>query len=100
MDEAKVESVVIEVLEHIQKSTDSECPELSGSTKPLSMLKGFDSPTSAFATSMVAKKLEITIPDDLNIFGDEDAAYSIEQTVSLVCKITDKMKKKKEPEEE
>jgi len=40
------------------------------------------------ARSKVARKLQIDIPKDVNIFGDsDDNPYTIDQTVALVIKM-------------
>jgi len=83
------------VLQEIQTTQGFDCPALSGTTKPLKDLPNFDSPVSIAATGMVARKLKITIPADVNIFGNEDGVFSIDKTAAMICSIVAETEKEK-----
>ena len=82
-DEAR--TAVEAVLKDIQARSGLACPALSGSTVPPKALEMFDSTVWPAATTLIARKLGVTIPHDVHIFGDKGAApLSIDQTASLI----------------
>lgn len=88
MDKTIVKNTVIAVLADIQAAQDLECPPMDGSDRPIDVLQDFDSKMWPGARGKIGRKLGIKIPKDINIFGDEnDKAYTIDQTVALVCGI-------------
>ncbi len=72
---------IIEVLQEIQEITGLECPEIKTSTKPVEALPKFDSKIWPVATCLIAEKLDIIIPNDVNIFCEDgnDNPLSIDQ---------------------
>ena len=80
MDSATVTCELIAVLEQIQADSGLECPPLTGTTIPVDDIPGFNSKVWPVATTILAIKLNITIPNDVNIFVDEKTkiARSIE----------------------
>lgn len=90
-DEAR--RALVKVLEEIQTNSGLQCPELTGSVKPVEDLEGFDSMVWPIAIGMLSAELDLEIADDVNIFASEDGkqAYSIDQAVELVCKLAAKL---------
>ena len=85
----KVMEQLVCVLQTIQSNSGLACPPLTGSFKPIDDLEGFGSPVWLSAITMLATALDITIPDDVNIFATEDGEepLSLDETVALVCRI-------------
>ncbi|OBX17960.1 hypothetical protein A9995_14235 [Erythrobacter sp. QSSC1-22B] len=84
MDDAR--NALIAVLNDIQVRSGLPCPQLTGSTVPPTALEKFDSTVWPAATTLVARRLGVTIPHDIHIFGDKGAApLSINQTATLIC---------------
>jgi hypothetical protein len=83
-----VKGALISVLKQIQAMSGLDCPELGGTTVPPKELPKFDSTIWPVAASMIAKKLDVTIPNDVHIFGGGSGAplLSIDETVALICK--------------
>jgi len=89
MNADQVKSKLVEVLQTIQAISGVDCPELKGTTKPIDELPKFDSKIWPVAIGMLAAKLEITIPNDVNIFrpGKTAVCLTIDETTALVVKI-------------
>jgi len=85
-DDAK--TALIEVLKEIQARSGLSCPDLSGADVPLKVLEKFDSTVWPAATTLVARKLGIAIPNDVHIFGGEKGTtlLSIDQASKLIVK--------------
>jgi len=85
-EEAK--KALISVLEDIQTRSGLDCPALNGSAIPPKVLPKFDSTVWPVATTLVARKLGVTIPHDVHIFGGENGGplLTIDQTATLICK--------------
>ena len=74
------------VLKDIQARSGLPCPALNGSTVPPKALEKFDSTVWPAATTLIARKLGVTIPSDVHLFGDKGAApLTIDQTADLIC---------------
>jgi hypothetical protein len=88
----KVMQELVSVLQTIQTNSGLACPPLTGSVKPIDDLEGFGSPVWLSAITMLATALDITIPDDVNIFatGDGEIPLSLDETTALVCEIVRK----------
>ncbi len=86
LDEAK--TALIQVLKHIQARGGLFCPDLSGADVPPKVLEKFDSTVWPAATTLVARKLGVTIPNDVHIFGGEKGTplLSIDQASQLIVK--------------
>ncbi len=85
----KVMEKLVSVLQTIQSNSGLACPPLTGSFKPIDDLEGFSSPVWLSAITMLATALEITIPDDVNIFatGVGELSLSLDETTALVCRL-------------
>jgi hypothetical protein len=84
LDDAR--KALITVLKDIQARSGLPCPDLTGSTVPPKVLEKFDSTVWPVATTLVARKLGVTIPHDVHIFGNKGAApLSIDQSARLIC---------------
>jgi hypothetical protein len=84
-----VQAKLVEVLQTIQAASGLECPQLSGSTKPIEELPQFDSKIWPVAIGMLAAELGITIADDVNIFRQENGriALTISESVAMIVEL-------------
>lgn len=89
MDPVTMKEKLIAVLSQIQADSDLECPPLTGATKPVEELPKFDSKVWPVATTILAIELGATIPNDVNIFVDEQTKLprSIDEAALFVCKL-------------
>ena len=92
MDSTVVKGELIAVLGQIQTDSGLECPPLTGATKPVEHLPEFDSKVWPVATTMLAAEINVTIPNDVNIFVDETTKLprSIDETAVFVCDLVKK----------
>ena len=81
-----------EVLEDIQEISELDCPPFNDKTIPVKELPQFDSKIWPVVTSLVADGLEIFIPNDINIFCNENNQdkFSIEQIAEKILAIHEK----------
>jgi len=81
-------TALISVLQDIQARSGLDCPALDGDVIPPKLLPKFDSTVWPVATTLVARKLGVIIPNDVHIFGGENGVplLSINQTAVLICK--------------
>lgn len=88
MTQDDVKKALLEVLDKVQKTSGQPSPSLNGSEVPSTVLPKFDSTVWPVATSWLAKKLDIVIPNDVHIFGGKAGAplLTIDQTVEIVMK--------------
>ncbi len=91
MDAALIQSTLVEVLQHIQATSELECPSLGGATKPLEELPEFDSKIWPVAIGMLGAKLGITIANDVNIFRQDGSstALTIDEIVARVAALSE-----------
>jgi hypothetical protein len=84
-----VKEKLIAVLQMIQGATDVKGESITGHTRPLTDMHGFDSKVWPAAISMLAAELGVPIPNDVNIFRVPRGTRSltIDETVALVCRI-------------
>src|SRR5215469_5203589 len=96
MNPAALKEKLIAVLSQIQADSALECPPLSGATKPVENLPKFDSKVWPVATTILAKEIDATIPNDVNIFVDETSKLprSIDETAAFVCDLLNKQSDK------
>ena len=82
-----VKKALIGVLKDIQARSGLGCPQLDGSVVPPKVLEKFDSTVWPAATTLVARKLGVTIPPDVHIFGGEkgNPLLTIDQSAKLIC---------------
>ena len=74
------------VLKDIQARCGLSYHALNGSTVPSKALEKFDSTVWPAATTLIARKLGVTIPHDVHIFGDKGTTLlTIDQIASLIC---------------
>ena len=86
MKNENIKIKIIEVLQEIQEITGLECPVINASTKPVEALPKFDSKIWPVATCLIAEKLDIIIPNDVNIFCEDgnDNPLSIDQITEKI----------------
>lgn len=91
MNAALIRATIVEVLQHIQVTSELECPPLSGATKPIEELPEFDSKIWPVAIGMLGAKLGITIANDVNIFCQDNScvALTIDEIVAKVVAIAE-----------
>lgn len=89
MNQQHVETALIGVIQDIQAASGLECPPLDGTIVPTKQVPEFDSKVWVAATTMLATKLEVTIPDDQNIFVDDDSKSQLDLSAiaAKVCKV-------------
>lgn len=82
-------AALIEVLQLIQAASGEDCPSITGTTKPTEDLPKFDSKIWPYAVGLIAKKLEITIPNDENIFCRKKTciALTIDESVAIIVNL-------------
>ena len=92
MESATVKEKFTTVLSQIQADSCLECPPLTGNTKPVEALPGFDSKVWPVATAMLATEIDAMIPNDVNIFVEEATKLprSIDEIVVFVCDLLNK----------
>jgi hypothetical protein len=95
MDAAIVKENLIAVIAEIQTASGLDCPPLDGVTRPVGAVPKFDSKIWPVATTILAEKIKVPIPDDVNIFYDEATKLprSIDEMVAYVCQLAEKQKK-------
>ena len=86
LDDAR--KALVSVLKDVQARSGLPCPVLQGSDVPNKVLEKFDSTVWPAAATLVARKLGVTIPHDVHIFGGEKGRplLSINQTAELIVK--------------
>jgi hypothetical protein len=72
MNESDVERAIVEVLTEIQTMSGAACPAIDGHTCPLRDLPQFDSQLALLATVELAARLQCEIPEEVNVFIDEE----------------------------
>ncbi len=92
MDASAVKQKLIEVLNQIQTDSELPCPDLNGRTRPIESIPRFDSKVWPVATTILATEIEISIPNDVNIFVDEVTKQprSIDEIAKVICKLAEK----------
>lgn len=86
-----IKDQVIKVLRNIQIDSELECPEITSKTKPVDDLPQFDSKVWSIATCLISSRLNMFIPNDVNIFCDEktNTIFSIEQIAEKILKLSE-----------
>ena len=96
MDPTTLKEKLITVLSHIQAASDLACPSLTGATKPIDDIPGFDSKVWPVATTILSTEIGAPIPNEVNIFVDDQAQpRSIAQMVGLLCALLDQQPQSK-----
>ncbi len=72
MSGTDVERTIVEVLTEIQAMSGQPCPPIDEHTCPLRHLPEFDSQLALLATVELGARLQCEIPDDLNVFIDDE----------------------------
>lgn len=88
MDQDDAKKALIAVLQTIQTVSGLDCPPLNETDVPTKVLPKFDSTIWPVATTLVARKLGVKIPNDVHIFGGEHGAplLSVDQIAATICK--------------
>ncbi len=86
MTPAKLEEKLATLIGQIQVDSGLECPPLTGTTKPVADVPGFDSMVWPVATTILSTEIGAPIPDDTNIFVDETTKQprSLKETAVFV----------------
>lgn len=86
MDIGAIRQALIEVIEMIQATTFQKPVPLTGQTRPIKDLPGFNSKVWPVAISILSRKLAIPIPPHLNIFADQISKknLSIDEVTGLL----------------
>ena len=89
MEPTPVKEELLAVLRQIQADSGLDCPSLTGTTKPVENLPEFDSVVWPIATSILADKIGMTIPDDVNIFINDltKAPHTIDEATYVICNL-------------
>jgi hypothetical protein len=89
MNAALVREKLVEVLTEIQEASGLDCPQLDGNLKPVEAIPEFDSKIWPVAIGMLAAKLAIIIPDDVNIFRQDKScvAFTLDETIAMVLEL-------------
>jgi hypothetical protein len=77
LDKAAVMAKVVEVVERIQEEGEFEKTGIDFGSCPVKDVPEFDSQLWIVAIIMIAEELEVTIPDNVNIFLTEDGTESL-----------------------
>ena len=87
------------VLESIQAASSLPCPPITGTLRPATELKDFDSKVWPYAIGTLAADLGIIIPDDANIFVSDDGetALTVDEIAACVARLVIVPQKAKEP---
>lgn len=85
----EVKQKLIDVLHKIQSDSGLTEQVITGDTRPLDEVEGFDSLISLEATVMLAGELNIEIPNHINIFLSKDgqAALTINEVVRVIYEL-------------
>lgn len=83
-----VRTALKSVIGDIQSALGETCPALGDDVIPSKVMPEFDSTVWPAATTMLAKRLGVIIPNDVHIFGGKAKAplLTLGQTIDLVCK--------------
>ena len=86
MDQNTLKQSLITILQEIQVESKLECPQLTGTLKPIEDIPEFDSKVWPVATTILAEKTGATILNDVNIFVDDSTNLprSIDEVVCFV----------------
>jgi hypothetical protein len=92
LDSSTVKQKLIAILEEIQRTSELECPALTGDTRPTEALPNFDSKAWPVATTILAIELGIPLPNEVNIFCEDrtKTPRSIDETAEFVCQLISK----------
>jgi len=86
MEISIVREAVLTVLNEIQTTLGHPCPEINGDDIPSDVLEAFKSPLWPLATTRIAKALDVTIPNDVHIFGGDKGRplRSLDDTCQII----------------
>ena len=86
MNQTKLKAALVKVLSQIQNDSGLECPPLKGTIKPIEEIPEFDSKVWPVAISILADEIGAEIPNEVNIFVDENSNLprSINQIAEFV----------------
>lgn len=72
MSPAEIKTALSEIISEIQTNSGLDCPPLEDAVVPIKDVPSFDSKVWLVATTMLASKINVEIPDDENIFVEKD----------------------------
>ncbi len=89
LTQTEIRNKLISLLTDIQHNSGYQSNGISGSTKPLRDLEGFDSMVSIASIGELATVLEMDIPYDKNIYVSKDGrrVLTVDEVAAEVCKI-------------
>lgn len=92
MDIESVTREIILILKEIQTDCEHKTQKIVGTVRPASDLDGFDSILWITATTMIAEKLEVDIPNNMNIFFSDGGrrALTIDEASTLIHQLMNK----------
>ena len=90
MEAETVRDALITVIQTIQTTTCQQDVPVTGGIRPVKDLPGFDSKVWPVAISMLASKLAIVIPPDVNIFANQitKKVLTIDEVAKLLCQLS------------
>ncbi|WP_428278400.1 hypothetical protein [Candidatus Palauibacter sp.] len=96
MNPVTLTTKLIAVIGQIQAHSGLDCPQLTGATKPVGNVPGFDSKIWPVATTILSSEIGAPIPNDVNIFVDETTKLprSIDEIAAFVSEWLRKQAKK------
>ena len=89
MEAIAVKDKLITILGQIQTDSGLECPQLTGTTRPIDNIPEFDSKVWPVATTILSSEIGVPIPNDVNVFVDETTKTprSIDEIVAMLCEL-------------
>jgi hypothetical protein len=95
MTEDRVAAKLVQVLRTIQSNSGYDAEGICLTTCPLNDLKGFDSQLWPVAITMLADALDVTIPNNKNIYVSDDGRrrLTIAESAVVVCGIATEKEK-------
>jgi hypothetical protein len=86
MDIESVTRAIILILKEIQTDCEHKPQKIVGAVRPGTDLDGFDSILWITATTIIAEKLEVEIPNTMNIFFSDGGrrARTIDEAATLI----------------
>jgi len=87
-----IKNTLLGAITETQTLSGRSASGISGSTKPLSQLEGFDSYCAADTTLDLAGALDITIPTSLQLFKSNGVEHTIDEMTDILCEFIASMK--------
>jgi len=89
MDKSAVMGKVIDAVRQVQEASGRPVGNISGGTRPIQDVAGFDSLSGVEATVILSESLGHDLPDDYDPFVSKDGrrALSVREITDNVCEI-------------